>query len=79
MSLRTEDVPVFRRQTSPQPDVDELEERTLGRYRDRRPLAMYRQLRDVVEDARRTADARGRLDSVLERQRAAESLAGRRR
>lgn len=60
---------MFTRAESPQARADRLERLAIERYLRIRPLAGYRTLWAVVADACRVADATGRLDEALRRQR----------
>ncbi len=70
---------MFWRRDVSQATVDRREEEAVTRYRERQPLGMYRQLRTAVEEARRLADARGRLEVALERRRLVDVVTGERR
>jgi hypothetical protein len=77
--VSTEDIAVFWRRAEAQTSADEMEHRVVARYRDRQPLALDRQLRVAVVEARKTADAHGRLEVALQQQRAADAVAVARR
>lgn len=63
------DTEVFERLVTLQADVDRCEAETIASYCAKVPITRFRAFSRIVDDARRTADARARLEMALAQQR----------